>query len=62
MRRGRRRCPLIFGMGSEEQSQGIPLGLMTPIRAYLGTAIDGVKNGMYLNVTFNNFGRGRRTR
>ena len=26
-------------------------------RAYLGTSIDGVKNGMHLNVTFNNFGR-----
>ena len=26
-------------------------------RAYLGTAIDGVENGMHLNVTFNSFGR-----
>lgn len=47
----------------EEQSQGIRIRVddSNP-RAYLGTAIDGVKNGMYLNVTFNNFGRAcRRT-
>jgi len=45
----------------EESSQGIRIMVddSNP-RAYLGTAIDGEKNGMYLNVTFNTFARGCR--
>lgn len=45
----------------EDSSKGIRIMVNdSNPRAYLGTAIDGEKNGMYLNVTFNNFARGCR--
>ena len=47
-----------LGGGSEANSIGIRIkGEDSNPRAYLGTAIDGVKNGMHLNFTFNYFGR-----
>ena len=42
----------------QTNSQGIRIkGDDSNPRAYLGTNIDGIKNGMYLNFTFNNYGQ-----